>query len=97
MSAQITQPNPCFSLGQVVATPAALQALDGLELSPQILINRHVRGDWGDLGAEDLQANTNALSSGDRLLSAYHYEGTKFWVITECDRSSTTILLPEEY
>jgi hypothetical protein len=61
-------------------------------------LRRHARGDWGDLDDEDLQANERALKDGTRLLSAYHSSaGTKFWIITEWDRSATTVLLPEEY
>lgn len=58
----------------------------------------HARGDWGELDAEDRAANDRALKDGTRLLSAYHTKaGTKFWIITEADRSSTTALLPSEY
>lgn len=61
-------------------------------------LRRHARGDWGDLDDEDRAANEAALKHGARLLSAYHTKaGTKFWIITEADRSATTVLLPEEY
>jgi hypothetical protein len=61
-------------------------------------LRRHVGGDWGDLGAEDWKANDEAVTSGGRLLSAYVVgAGEQLWIITEADRSSTTILLPEEY
>ena len=61
-------------------------------------LRRHARGDWGDLEEEDREANDGALASGERLLSAYSADdGTKFWVITEWDRSATTVLFPEEY
>lgn len=61
-------------------------------------MRRHAKGDWGDLDVEDLQANDAALKSGGRLVSSYRTEsGTKFWIITEADRSATTVLLPEEY
>jgi hypothetical protein len=59
---------------------------------------RHARGDWGDLSSEDKLANKRALEEGTRLLSAYHLKtGQKIWIITEWDRSATTVLLPEEY
>jgi hypothetical protein len=58
---------------------------------------RHMRGDWGDVCAEDKAANNAALRNGDRILSVYHSNETKFWIITEWDRSVTTILLPCEY
>ena len=85
-----------FPIGQVVATPGALANITESEMFEAL--NRHVRGDWGDLDMEDIQSNNHALQVGDRLLSAYHTSGgTKFWIITEADRSSTTVLLPEEY
>jgi hypothetical protein len=61
------------------------------------LINRHVSGDWGGVGAEDSAMNDAAVKNGDRLLSSYTISGEKVWVITEADRSSTTMLLPSEY
>jgi hypothetical protein len=67
-------------------------------LPAAILLRRHISGDWGDVPAEDAQANEDALQTGARLLSAYTLSsGVKVWVITEADRSSTTIMLPEEY
>ena len=87
-----------FPLGQTVATPGALEALMRAEQSPSELLTRHVLGDWGDLCDEDKEANERALEHGGRIFSAYIIEdGTKFWVITEADRSATTILLPQEY
>ncbi len=83
-------------LGQTVATPAALQVLT----QPEIVaaLRRHAAGDWGDVDAHDRAANDDALRSGERLLSAYRSaNGTAFWVITEADRSVTTVLLPEDY
>ena len=59
---------------------------------------RHEHGDWGTLEAQDWETNQLALKNGDRLLSAYEStDGVKFWIITEADRSSTTVLLPEDY
>jgi hypothetical protein len=83
-------------LGMIVATPNALANVSSEEI--QRALQRHVTGDWGELDAEDKKANDEALQTGERLLSAYKSAtGTKFWIITEADRSSTTILLPEDY
>ena len=87
-----------FPLGQLVATPGALAALQEASQSPAEFLSRHVRGDYGDVCDEDKPANDHAVVDGERLLSAYHtLLGTKLWIITEADRSSTCILLPEEY
>jgi hypothetical protein len=87
-----------FPLGQLVATPGALQALEVNGQGCTEFLERHVSGDYGDLCREDKQANADALVAGDRILSAYRLsDGTKVWIITECDRSVTTVLLPEEY
>lgn len=87
-----------FPLGQVVATRGALAALEEAGQSPLGFLLRHVRGDWGEVCAEDWQMNDEALDSGDRLLSAYRTaKGERLWVITESDRSCTTFLLPDEY
>ena len=89
---------PLFDLGQVVATPGALSALERAGESPFAYLARHVTGDWGDLVEEDRQENELALKSGFRLLSAYRLgDETKIWIITEHDRSVTTLLLPSEY
>lgn len=89
---------PQFTLGQLVATPAALEALDKSGQSPSDFLSRHVRGDWGEVCNEDRLLNDQALIDGSRLLSAYKtLKGTKLWVITEADRSSTCILTPSEY
>lgn len=89
-----------FPLGKVVATPGALNAIACSCQMPQQFIDRHAAGDWGEINdnAHDRQANENALISGDdRLMSAYTTaNGTKIWIITEWDRSATTILLPSE-
>jgi len=87
-----------FPLGQLVATPGALCALARTGQSALELLERHRGGDWGDLDQEDKAANNRALKEGSRLLSAYHLKDkTKVWLITEADRSATTLLLPEEY
>ena len=86
---------PKFSLGQILATPGALAALQESGQTPQFFLARHVRGDWGEVCAEDKLLNDQALVDGSRLLSAYTtLKGTKLWIITEADRSATTILLP---
>lgn len=92
------QEKSLFPLGQTVATPGALVFMQGLGISPGSLLGRHQRGDWGDLDAVDKQTNQDALSNGARIFSVYQVaEAVRFWVITEADRSATTILLPEEY
>lgn len=93
------QAPPLFSIGRVVATPAAIVALLEGEGEPSALLQRHRRGDWGDLDAEDRAVNRKALLFGQRLLSAYTLpaNGEKIWIITEADRSVTTLLLPSEY
>lgn len=87
-----------FALGQIVATPGAVAALAQAGQTPEELLRRHVVGDWGTLPVEDAQANHRALHGSGRLFSAYFlHDQTKIWVITEWDRSVTTLLLPEEY
>ena len=95
---------PRFELGRTVATPGALDAITELHgigpgaLKLRELLGRHHCGDWGDLDAHDTRANEQALRDGARLLSAYKLtDGTRIWIITEADRSSTTVLLPDEY
>ena len=86
-----------FSLGRLVATPAALAALEAQQITALQLMLRHQSGDWGDLGADDNRANTRAIAMGLRIFSAYKLGGEKFYVITEADRSSTCLLLANEY
>lgn len=87
-----------FPLGQVVATPGALAALAKAGQGPQDFLTRHVSGEWGDLSEEDRRENQISLERGFRLLSSYRTNaGEKLWIITEADRASTCILLPEEY
>lgn len=87
-----------FSLGELVATPGALAALEKAGQPPLMFILQHLRGDWGEVGSEDWQANDDAVENGDRLLSAYTLAtGERIWIITEHDRSVTTVLLPDEY
>jgi hypothetical protein len=87
-----------FDLGSIVATPGALKALEESGEPPYLFLTRHVTGDWGELSRGDKAANTLALATGERILSSYRTaKGAKLWVITEADRSSTCLLLPEEY
>ena len=84
-------------LGRVVATPGALQLLREAGEDPLHLLSRHASGDWGELDPHDRRENGLALKHGRRILSSYPAGGGRVWVITEADRSVTTILLPEEY
>lgn len=87
-----------LSLGQVLATPGALALLQSLQLTPLRFVLRHMAGDWGDVCEEDRHANAEALLHGARVMSVYVLGPTqRLWIITEADRSSTTLLLPEEY
>jgi hypothetical protein len=99
----IAKSQPKFCLGQVVATPGALEALGKARQSAAEFLQRHARGDWGEVCDDDRQANDQALIDGSRLLSAYRTSlGEKIWIITEAvddagKRAATTILLPSEY
>ena len=85
-----------FPLGKTVVTSHALASLHLADVNHAII--RHARGDWGDVGPEDKAENELSLKEGLRLFSAYSdRNGTKFWIITEADRSATTVLLPEDY
>ena len=87
-----------FDLGQIVATPGAIKALEDAEQTPVEFLSRHVAGDWGTVDAEDKRLNDEAIEIGSRILSAYVTQAdVKLWIITEADRSSTCILLPSEY
>jgi hypothetical protein len=87
-----------FRLGSIVGTPAALAAIERAGVVPATYIVRHARGDWGDIGPEDIKENELSLDKYLRLMSAYVLpDGTRIWIITEADRSATTILLPEDY
>ena len=88
-----------FSLGQIVSTPGALDALARANQQPHDFLNRHAAGDWGaELSEEDKAENEYSLEHGFRILSSYKTAaGDKLWLITESDRSVTTLLLPEEY
>ena len=88
-----------FSLGQtIVATPGAIEAMAASDQTAAVFLSRHGSGDWGDLDENDKLLNDEAVKDDSRTFSAYHTaKGRKLWVITEADRSSTCILLPEEY
>ncbi len=90
-----------FPLGQVVATPDALDALAAAGRTPAEFLDRHATGDWGEVGREDTAENALSLARGFRLFSSYAYDPAdptaKLWIITEADRSSTCVLLPHEY
>jgi hypothetical protein len=85
-----------FDLGEVVITPNILRTVD--IITAHNALSRHKNGDWGEICDEDKQRNEEAIKNGTRLFSAYQSEvGIKFWIITEADRSCTTILLPKDY
>lgn len=87
-----------FELGKVVATPGAVAVLERSFQGPREFLDRHVAGDWGEVPQEDKVENEVSLLNGYRLLSAYRTKmGERLWILTEADRSVTTILLPEEY
>ena len=95
---QKTERKPMFQLGQLVATPGALAALEKAGQSPMDFFSRHVTGDWGELSEDDHKENQLSLEKGFRLLSSFRTNaGDRLWVITESSRSHSTILLPEEY
>jgi len=94
---------PKFSLGQLLATPGALKALEESGQTPAFFLEKHVQGDWGEICDEDKRANDQALVDGSRLLSAYRtLKGERLWIITEAAdddgrRAASTILRPDEY
>lgn len=96
MRVAVKKKNRRFDLGRVVVTRAAVEVLLPCDMFGAL--GRHVHGDWGEVDEEDWEANEVALAEGDPLLSVYRSSaGTKFYVITEYDRSLTTILLPSDY
>jgi hypothetical protein len=87
-----------FPLEQIVATPGALHVLGQCHVDPQVLLSRHQAGDWGELSPADRDENELSVKQGFRILSNYPVGADeRLWVITEADRSVTTILLPSEY
>lgn len=90
--------SPRLPLGRVVATPAAIAALSEAGVSVYLLLNRHARGDWGELSEEDRLQNLLAVNTGQRVVSSYRLRNRqKVLIITEADRAGTTVLLPEDY
>ncbi len=89
---------PLFPAGQIVATPGALALLEEAKKTPLEFLSRHLRGDWGDVCQDDKAENKLSLKYGFRLMSSYQItDAEKLWIITEGDRSVTTLLLPTEY
>lgn len=88
---------PRFPLGRIVATPAALETLDKVGVTADDLLGRHQSGDWGTVDGEDAAENDYAVGRNLRVFSAYTTGDDKVWVITEADRSATTILCPSDY
>jgi len=89
-----------FGMGRTLMTQGIQKMIDDEHMSYMALsicLQRHSDGDWGDVCEEDKEANNRALKYGYRLLSSYHIDDTKIWIITEADRSVTTVLLPSEY
>jgi hypothetical protein len=93
-----TRPGAKFPLGRLAATPGALQAIQESGQTADFFLGRHLAGDWGEVDAEDWRLNDEAVQDGSRILSAYRtLKGEALWVITEADRSVTTLLVPEDY
>ncbi len=94
-------PSPRFDLGLTVATPGAIEALaqegGDWRMNAAVYLARHQDGDWGDVPPEDARENEFSVREGFRIVSSYEVAGERVWIITEADRSSTCILLPEEY
>jgi hypothetical protein len=88
---------PLFALGQIVATPAVLAHLNEHQIQPDIYIRRHQCGDWGNVPPEDADENDFSVLNGLRVLFSYEIVAERIWIITEADRSSTTLLFPSEY
>jgi hypothetical protein len=84
-----------FPLGQIVSTANAAAQLNPADI--QEGLSRHASGDWGEICEADRQENELSLKEGFRVLSVYRSGETKFWIITEADRSVTTVLMPEDY
>jgi hypothetical protein len=86
-----------FDAGRIVATPGALNLLTVTGTNPHDLIERHVSGDWGDVPLEDAKENEFSVKNGFRMLSSYQVGSERLWLLTTADRSSSCLLLPEEY
>ena len=92
-----TNKPPLFALGQIVATPTVLEHLEKHGINASDYLNRHVRGDWGEVPKADAAENDFALTRRLRLLSSYTVAKERIWILTEADRSVTTMLFPSEY
>jgi len=88
---------PKFTSEDIVATSNAVSFMERHSVDGKALLDRHFAGDWGDQSKGDLRTNDTALKNGERVMSSYDVEGGKIWIITEWDRSVTTILLPSDY
>ncbi|CAJ4549593.1 type I restriction-modification system methyltransferase subunit [Burkholderia pseudomallei] len=88
---------PLFALGKIVATRGVLMHLEHEGILADTYLTRHACGDWGDLTAYDSEMNRRAVIHGARIFSSYEIAGKRVWIITEADRSSTTLLFPNEY
>jgi hypothetical protein len=86
-----------FRLGQILATPGAMDVLGFGSGALARVLEAHAKGQWGEVGEEDAATNEEALQHGARLLSVYNIDGAKVWIITEADRLHTTVLTPDEY
>ena len=93
----VQRKTPLFSLGAVVATLAVLEHFDKHAINAQEYLDRHVRGDWGDVPPEDAKENDLSVNQGFRVLSSYVIAGERVWIITEADRTVSTLLFPREY
>ena len=90
-------PQALFPLGNMFITPGALAACHACAVTPAIILGRHVAGDWQDISCEDQAANRRAIDEGERVFSAYQIGAQRLFVVTEADRSLTTLLLADEY
>ncbi|WP_439671214.1 Type I restriction endonuclease subunit M [Cupriavidus necator] len=88
---------PLFTLGKIVATRGVLMHLEREGIATDPYLARHARGDWGDTSPSDAEMNRLAVIHGARIFSSYQIAGQKVWIITEADRSATTLLFPDEY
>ena len=86
-----------FKLGSVFATHSALKFCEAHDINPLTLLSRHIAGDYGDLSIEDVEENILAVQHDLRIFSSYKFGRDKIWIITEADRSSTCLLMPDEY
>ncbi len=86
-----------FELGRLLITPGAKEAMSKVGIDEIDLLGRHQGGDWSEMEIEDAEENEFSIENQCRIFSSYTYKDVKFWVITEADRSATTILLPSEY